>query len=175
MRVEQTNDWRDILDALPTFLKQIEQDHRRPASFLPIRFILLSTRHAKECRLATWQQFDMEAAIWRFPAMQKAGGVMVEVKLHDGLLQILKRASTHAHGVDEGYVFPSRQGIDQPFAGESLSMSLKRAGYDLVPLDFGRAYKCWTEQEGGGDLLAWRRRLQIADASDLPANSLDSE
>lgn len=162
VRVDQAHEWRALLDALPAFLSRIEQDSRRPASFLLIRFCLLTARHPMECRLATWSQIDMAGRMWRFPAMQKAGGAMVEVALHDGLIDILKRVSGFAHGVTEGYIFPSRQGYDKPFSNPSLSMSLKRAGYDLVPLDFGRAYKCWREQEGAGDLVAWSDRLHTS-------------
>ncbi|MCF7699950.1 tyrosine-type recombinase/integrase [Loktanella sp. M215] len=160
VRVDQAHEWRALLNALPAFLSRIEQDPRRPASFLLIRFCLLTARHPMECRLATWSQIDMAGRILRFPAMQKAGGVVAEVALHDGLIEILRRVSGFAHGVTEGYVFPSRQGYDKPFSNPSLSMSLKRAGYDLVPLDLGRAYKCWREQEGGGDLVAWWDKLR---------------
>ena len=59
-----------------------------------------------------------------------------------------------------GYVFPSRQGVADPNRGESLSMSLDRAGYDIVPLDFRRAYAAWEDDEGGGSLEDWERRLR---------------
>ena len=39
----------------------------------------------------------------------------------------------------------------------------------MVPLDFRRAYKCWQEQEGGGDLVAWSERLKVCVRSDCPA------
>ncbi|PYE80581.1 hypothetical protein DFP88_1143 [Pseudoroseicyclus aestuarii] len=84
---------------------------------------------------------------------------MQEVQLHAGLIEILDLVRTRAHGDLRGVVFPSRRGKDQTFRNESLSMSLKRAGYDLTPLDFGRAHKHWTRHEGGGDLAAWSERL----------------
>ena len=118
-------------------------------------------RNPMECRLAKWSQVDMEARLWRFPAMQREGLDEVVVELHEDLIQILKRAAVFAYGVTENYIFPSRQGHDQPFANPSLSLSLKNAGYDMVPLDFRRAYKCWQEQEGGGDLVAWSERLKL--------------
>lgn len=149
------------LERLPAFLQEIEADTRRQASFLLIRFCLLTSRSPKECRLAIWPQINLAARTWVFPAMQTPGKREVRIDLHDGHLAILRQARGRAVGED-GYIFPSRQGVDEPFVDESISMSLRRAGYKLVPRDFLRAHKVWVEQEGGmeGDLLAWWERLR---------------
>ena len=152
-----------ILERLPEFLAQIEADHRRPASFILIRFCLLSTRHVKECRLALWSQVDIEAGRWTFPAMQQEGRDLVTVDLTPSLMDLLDRARNFAHGEMQGYVFPSRQGIAEPFNGASLSMSLKRAGYDLTPWHFRRAYGAWTAtepNENDTSLRNWEREIR---------------
>lgn len=64
-----------------------------------------------------------------------------------------------AHGEMQGVVFPSRQGTEQAFEEQSVSMSLKRAGYDITPLDIQRAHRVWVAVEGGGDLVAWEKFL----------------
>lgn len=157
---------RAALARLPSFLAAIEADTRRPATFLLIRFCLLSARHPKEVRLAKLGQFDLEARLWRFRKGVKPGGEMIDVSMTDSLVDILRRVSGRAVGEDQAYVFTSHQGTNQPFASESISMSLKRAGYeDVVPLDFQRAHRVWVSEEGGdeGDLGAWEGRLRFPD------------
>ncbi|MFZ3580650.1 hypothetical protein ACOI1H_00580 [Loktanella sp. DJP18] len=154
------HEWQALLDALPAFLARIEQDPRRPASFLHIRFDLLTARPSKGVRPCDIVA-DRHGGRHVVPSSHaEAAGPLVQVTLHDGLLNILRRVAGFSYGVNEKYIFPSRQGHDKPFSNPSLSMSLKRAGYDLVPLDFGRAYKCRREQKGGGDLVAWRDKLR---------------
>jgi hypothetical protein len=106
---------------------------------------------------------DLLSQVWRFPKMQKLGQPIVEISLHEGHLAILHRVRAYAVGGPEAFVFPSRQGINEAFVDESISMSLRRAGYDLLPRDFLRAHKAWVATEGGDpcDLHAWWVRLQV--------------
>lgn len=61
------------------------------------------------------------------------------VHLHDGLIQILKRAERFTNGVSGSIIFPSSHSYDKPFENNSLNVIFRNAGYDFVPLDFGRA------------------------------------
>ena len=153
---------RRILSELPAFLDALRNSGRRPALVLLMQFTLLSLRHPKECRLATWSQIDEERRVWRFPNMQKEGGEIVEVGLHDGLWEVIRKATLIGRGDRTGWLFPSSKDIKKPYtenAGYKLPQSL---GYDIMQLDFRRAYEFWAEGRSGEvGLEDWYRKLTI--------------
>jgi integrase len=147
---------------MPGVLARMEQEPRRPAVFLCLRFCLLTARSPTECRLATWSQFDLERGIWRFPAMQNVAGLVVEIELREELLNIIARARGLATGHLQDFVFPSRVGSRDAFSERSLNGAMIEAGYGVSPRDFLHAHKAWTTLEGGDrqDLRAWLMRLR---------------
>ncbi len=46
--------------------------------------------------MARREQIDQDAAVWRFPSMQKEGARQIEVPLHDALLELLKETETRS-------------------------------------------------------------------------------
>ncbi|KPP89985.1 MAG: Phage integrase family [Roseibaca calidilacus] len=147
---------RRVLSELPAFLDALRNSGRRPGIVLLIQFTLLSLRHPKECRLATWSQIDGERRVWRFPNMQKEDGEIVEIRLHDGLWDILQKARLIGRGDRTGWVFPNPNDINKHYtenAGYKVPLEL---GFNLAQLDFRRAYEYWAEgQTGGVGLEEW--------------------
>lgn len=93
--------------------------------------------------------WNLEARTWRFPSRQRPGGPEACVDLNKGHLAILRQARGRAVGQDS-YVFASRQGVNEPFVDEAISMSLRRAGYELVPRDLLEAHNGWRGKTGVG-------------------------
>jgi len=94
--------------------------------------------------------------VWRFPNMQKEDGEIVEIRLHDGLWDILQKARLIGRGDRTGWVFPNPNDINKHYtenAGYKVPLEL---GFNLAQLDFRRAYEYWAEgQTGGVGLEEW--------------------
>ena len=151
---------RRILAQLPELLRALETTGRRPSLVLHCRFNLLTLQHPTETRLATWPQIDMEARLWRFPHMQKEGGEPVEVRLHDGIMEVLGAA--RLLGTPGGWVFPNPYKVNSPYESNSTYKMMKAICFDIKLLDFRRVFEFWSQErsfEGEDELVAWWRML----------------
>jgi integrase len=161
-RVSGEGDARNkrLLAEFPAFLKALEETGRRPSLVFSIRFCLLTLRNPKECRLATWPQIDLEARLWRFPVMQKEGAQTAEVRLHDGLVHLLKQARLLSRGDGQGWVFPSPLDVDQPYSEHASYNVPRELGFEIKQLDFRRVHEYWSERrQGKNSLEDWWRFL----------------
>ena len=69
--------------------------------------------------------------------------------LHDGLWEAIRKATLIGRGDRTGWLFPNPNDISKPYtenAGYKLPQSL---GYDIMQLDFRRAYEFWAEGRSG--------------------------
>lgn len=168
-RVTSEGDTRNrrVLSELPAFLDALRNSGRRPGIILLIQFTLLSLRHPKECRLATWSQIDAERRVWRFPNMQKEDGEIVEITLHDGLWEILQKATLIGRGDRTGWMFPSPTEINKSYTENAGYKVPQELGFDIAQLDFRRAYEYWAEKrpDKGSGLEAWYQNLTATDST----------
>lgn len=153
---------RRILSKLPAFLDALRNSGRRPGIVLLMQFTLLSLRHPKECRLATWSQIDEERRVWRFPNMQKEDGEIVEVGLHEGLWEVVRKASLIGRGDRTGWIFPNPNDITKPYTENAGYKVPQQLGFDIMQLDFRRAYEYWAEgRTGEVGLEEWYQELLL--------------
>lgn len=135
---------RRVLAALPAFLKEITASTARPSLLKLVRFTILTARHPQECRLARWEQID--AAVWRFPSMQKEGAREIEVPLHPVLLELLKEAAALRVPSEKDWVFPNPVRPGEPYGNTAADKIPARFGYEVNMLDVRRAHEMWTRQ-----------------------------
>lgn len=93
--------------AVPGFMVAL----RRKPSFgrLALELLVLTAVRSQEVRLATWEEFDLEARLWTIPADHMKRGKAHIVPLSDAALAVLsKAAALKLEGSD--FVFPGANG-----------------------------------------------------------------
>lgn len=81
-----------------------------------------------ELRLATWEEFDLDAAVWSIPAVRMKMRKPHHVPLSRQVLDLLRglRALTVRH---DGLAFPSVRSRDRPISENTLNAAMRRMGY----------------------------------------------
>ncbi len=77
------------------------------ASTLAIRFLLLTGARRGEVLKATWDQFDLTAAVWIKPSAHTKQRKLHRVPVSEGAVHVLRRARLLSNG---NFVFPGRNG-----------------------------------------------------------------
>lgn len=149
---------RRVLAVLPAFLKEITASTARPSLLKLVRFTILTARHPQECRLARWEQIDQDAAVWRFPSMQREGARRIEVPLREALRELLKEAEALSVPSELDWVFPNPVRPGEPYGNTAADKIPGRFGYELNMLDVRRAHELWAKgrpAEEAADLKNW--------------------
>lgn len=132
--------YADVGAALAT----IRGTKSRPTTLLCIEFLILTACRSKEARAATWDEIDMDAAVWTVPASKMKAGREHRVPLSDKALAVLERAKTYANAT--GLVFPS---LDQPgkeIGSETLSRLFGRKKLGCVPHGMRSSFRDWAAE-----------------------------
>jgi integrase len=81
-----------------------------------------------ELRLATWEEFDLDAAVWSIPAARMKMRKPHHVPLSRQVLDLLRglRALTVRH---DGLAFPSVRSRERPISENTLNAAMRRMGY----------------------------------------------
>lgn len=127
------------ISQLGNFLASLRQ--RDGISARALEFAILTAARSGEVRGATWDEFDLEAALWKVPASRMKAGKEHRVPLSPqaiALLSALPRAK------DSILVFPA------PRAGMLSDMSLtavtRRMGVSAVPHGFRSTFRDWAAE-----------------------------
>ena len=112
---------------------------------LTLAFVAHTAARPTEAREATWQEIDIEAAVWTIPAERMKSGRAHQVPLSDAALGILERAKGLSDG--SGYVFPS-PGIGKPAAGQTLAKRMRTLGINASPHGFRSSFRDWCAETG---------------------------
>ena len=94
-------------------------------------------------RLATWDEMDIDDAIWTLPASRMKAKREHRVPLTGRMLEILGEARTLDDG--SGLVFPSPRG-GKPLSDRTLSEPLRELGIDAVPHGFRSSFRDWAAE-----------------------------
>ena len=127
--------WRDLPGLWPR-LEAVE-GVGAPA----LRFAILTAARSGEVRGATWDEIDLEAALWTIPAGRMKSGREHRVPLPGPALEILLAV----RGLDSRLVFPSRS-AGRPLSDATLAAVLKRLRVDAVPHGFRSTFRDWAEE-----------------------------
>ena len=109
---------------------------------LAFRFLVLTAARNGEVRGATWDEMDVDAALWTIPATRMKAAVEHRVPLSDAALAVLDEAREIAD--PGGLVFPSVTG--RPMSDSTLSKLLRENGVAAVPHGFRSSFRDWAAE-----------------------------
>lgn len=173
------------------FITALRAGNADPVTKLAFEFLILTAARTKEVRLATWSEFDLDAALWTVPAERMKGRREHIVPLPPRAVQILRSLRKQT-------VAPADAVFVDSFTGATLSENRFLNARDDIgyrdrcdPHGFRSSFRDWAAEETNfpnevvemalahaiqnkteaayrrGDLLAKRRKLMVAWASYL--------
>lgn len=114
------------LPELPQLIHTIRRYPIRSTAIGLELFVLLFPR-PQELRLATWDQFDLDKAIWVKPAHVMKKGIAHAVPLSRQVVALLKELEQTR--TESDYLFPSRESLSEPISDNTFNQALNRMGY----------------------------------------------
>jgi integrase len=134
-------DWREA----PAFMVKLREREGMGASAL--RFAILTAARSGEVRGATWDEIDLDRAIWTIPASRTKGGREHRVPLSQAAIDVLVHEQQFRDG--SGLVFlGQRYGV--AMSDMTLSAVLRRMGHgDLTVHGFRSTFRDWAAETTG--------------------------
>ena len=115
---------------------------------LAFELLVLTAARSGEVRLATWEEFDLDAAVWTVPAARMKANREHRVPLCDRAVEVLGEARRLRNVVVSveraGLVFPSRRG--KVLNDMALWKLVKQQGLDCVPHGFRSSFRDWASE-----------------------------
>ena len=105
-------------------------------------FLVLMAARSGEVRLATWDEVDLDAAVWTIPAARMKAKRDHRVPLSGRALAILDDVQRLSDGT--GLVFPNPRG--KPRSDATLSQLIKELGTAAVPHGFRSSFRDWAAE-----------------------------
>ena len=116
---------------------------------LAIRFGVLTAARQAEVRRATWDEFDVESAVWTVPAAHMKRYWPHRVPLSTGTLAVLDEARGLSEG---GFAFRGPRG--EKLGRTSVANALRAADINATGHGFRSSFKDWARHEGVDELLS---------------------
>lgn len=110
-----------------------------------LEFAILTASRTGSVRQATWDQIDVDAAVWIIPASAMKSGRPHRVPLSEPALELLE-SLTKTDGVD--LVFPGRGG-KTALSDMSLTQTMRRMNLTAVPHGFRSTFSDWCAERTG--------------------------
>ena len=111
-----------------------------------LRFVVLTACRSGEARLATWDEFDLDAPEWRIPGARMKAGVEHRVPLSDAALDALESVRPLRSRAD--LVFPSPFRPGRPLSDMTLTKVLRDTGLArrATVHGFRTAFRTWASE-----------------------------
>ena len=106
--------------------------------------MVLTGARSGEARLATWDEIDRDARVWRIPAARMKMRRDHRVPLSDAALAALEAVWPLRDA--SGLVFPSPSRAGRPLADVTLVRLLKAHGIKAVPHGFRSSFRDWASE-----------------------------
>ena len=136
---------------------------------LAIRFGVLTAARQAEVRRATWDEFDLDEAVWTVPAAHMKRGRAHRVPLSTGALAVLDEARGLTGGCD--LAFPGPGGGE--LGKSTVAKALGRAGAGGTPHGFRSSFKDWARHEGVDELLSEFALAHVEGSRTVAAHARD--
>lgn len=127
------------IDAMPGFMAALRQ--RKGIAPRALEFLVLTAARSGEVRGATWQEIDMDAAVWTVPADRMKAGKEHRVPLSPQALALLA-GLPRVHGIE--LVFPAPRGGQ--LSDMALTALMRRMELDAVPHGMRSTFRDWTAE-----------------------------
>lgn len=138
-------------ECVPDFMRELEC--KQGLAPLALRFLILTATRTSEVLKATWDEINLNEAIWVIPAERMKAGVEHRVPLSDAALQIL---DTLPRIQGNPYLFPSIH-HSKSLSNMALLQVMRKLGYgkvqtesdvvkrgDAVPHGFRSSFRDWS-------------------------------
>ncbi|NTV12830.1 MAG: integrase arm-type DNA-binding domain-containing protein [Desulfobulbaceae bacterium] len=112
---------------MPEFLRTLRTADIHITTKLALEFTILTAARTGEVRGATWDEINLDDAIWRIPAQRMKMASPHNVPLSRQAMAILERTG-HLYG-QNGLVFPGTKNQNQRLSENTMLFSLYRMGY----------------------------------------------
>ncbi len=112
---------------LPQFLNDLATGDIHTTTRLALQFTILTAARSGEVRGATWDEVNLDEAIWRIPSERMKMDSAHNVPLSKQAIAILERVG-RLHG-QEGYVFPGIRQNSKQLSENTMLYALYRLGY----------------------------------------------
>jgi len=114
-------------DEMPEFLKALSGADIHTNTKLALQFTILTAVRSGETRGATWDEIDLDEAIWRIPGLRMKMDSPHSIPLSKQAIAIVERVG-NLYGRD-GYVFPGIRDYSKPLSENTMLYALYRMGY----------------------------------------------
>ena len=158
--------WSEVGSALD----RIDATRCATATKRAIRFTALTASRQVEVRRATWDQFDLEAAVWTKPAESMKTGREHRVPLSRQALEVLADAREDVRG--GGLAFPgARPGS---MLGEKvMTQALRQAGIAASGHGFRSSFKGWAREHDVDEVLSEFALAHVEGSATVAAHARD--
>ena len=127
---------------VPQALNAIRLSLAYTASKLCFEFLVLTAARSGEARLATWDEIDLEEALWTVPANRIKSRTEHRVPLSPQVIQLLQEARLLKDSTN--LVFPSLAA--RPLSDSTLSKLLRENHIPAVPHGFRSSFRDWAAE-----------------------------
>ena len=139
--------WRDI----PAFVSSALRGGRPNSSRPLLEFVILTAARSGEARFMTWDEVDLDSAVWTVPASRMKAKVIHRVPLSSRAIEILKQQ--RANYPESDLVFPAPRG--GVFSDMALTKFLRDqnaqssdAGRTATAHGFRSSFRDWASENG---------------------------
>lgn len=128
---------------LPEFMEALRA--RESMGRLALEAVILTAARSGEVRLATWGEFDLDAALWNIPAERMKAGREHVVPLSESALELFKKMKQHRRG-DSDLVFPGQK-RGKPLSDMTLTKVLRDMELSVTAHGFRSTFRDWVSEE----------------------------
>lgn len=125
---------------IPAFLIHLRA--KQAVAALALEFTILTAARTGEVIGATWDEVDLEKAIWTIPATRMKAGREHRVPLSDRAVEVLKSLTP----LSQSHVFVGNRG---KMSSMAMAMLLRRMGHDSTVHGFRSAFRDWAAEYTG--------------------------
>lgn len=127
------------IDAMPGFMAELRQ--RKGIAPRALEFLVLTAARSGEVRGATWQEIDMDAAVWTVPAERMKAGKEHRAPLS---LQALELLASLPRLEGNDLVFPAPRG--GVLSDMTITAVMRRMELDAVPHGMRSTFRDWAAE-----------------------------
>ena len=128
-------------DAIPAFVADLQA--RKALAALALEFVILTATRTNEVLGATWDEIDLDKAVWTIPAARMKAGKEHRVPLSARAVKILEVVKP----LGKGWLFPADRG--GKLSGMAMSMLLRRMKADATVHGFRSSFRDWAAERTG--------------------------
>jgi integrase len=129
-------------DDLPAFMAELRE--RSSLAALALELCILTATRTSEVLEATWDEFDLDKAVWIIPKHRMKAGVSHRIPLSGRAVEILKSLPRLEHN---DHVFPGNK-RGKPLSSMAMAMQLRRMNrHNITVHGFRSTFRDWAAEQ----------------------------